>query len=99
MSAEFAVLVRAKPGSVLADGSVVDWLGVPHLRGPCFVPREFGVSIRRTISRTRALALAGWRYTPAVHMPAIPPNDRVVCIDREPAIRRWCEQQAKVKLP
>lgn len=75
---------RLKPGSLHLDGSVVDYRGVVHTEGPCFIPKDVGIQggWDRQLPRRNLLSAAGWRYTGAVNWPGLKPNDNVVCIDR-----------------
>lgn len=73
---EFNGYWRAKPGSVMADGSVVDYRSIGHYAGPCFVPDNLKPA------RKAALGAVGWCVTPARDWPSILPAQGLACIHR-----------------
>lgn len=75
------VRLRPKPGSIMADGSVIDYQGAQWSHGPCFIPNMI------TGRRKAWLGRFGWCKTPARDMPAIPPRQGLVCIHRERGTR------------
>lgn len=78
--------MRPLPGSLLADGSVVDYRGEVQARGPCFVPADLGVGRRVVIlgRRKNLLGAAGWHKVPASQWPSVLPAQGVGCIVRLP---------------
>jgi hypothetical protein len=77
------VTCRLKPGSLTATGAVIDVDGREHAKGPCFVPRDYGASIRHLLGRCAALDDAGWRMLrDCGRWPGIPRNRTDICIIR-----------------
>jgi hypothetical protein len=74
---------RLKPGSLLADGSVVDWFGNPSVNGVCFIPGDFGATWAHREARCNLLNAAGWRFQRDPRFwPGIPPVGSAICIGR-----------------
>lgn len=75
--------MRALPGSLLADGSVVDYQGKAHARGPCFVPGDLGLrNVARLGRRKELFGRAGWHVCPARDWPSVLPAAGLACIVR-----------------
>ena len=83
---EFSGFWRPKPGSILADGSLVDYAGHRRFNGPCFVPYTVGyepdANYNRQHARRERYAAAGWTYACATRWPSVLPNSRVICVER-----------------
>lgn len=77
-------LLRLKPGSLTADGAVIDMNGVAQEAGPCFIPARFGVIAHCHLAgRADALNRAGWRHVrAAADWPSIPPTQGALCVVR-----------------
>ena len=75
---------RCKPGSLLADGSIIDYQGQPMADGPCWVPYRLGASWSRATSRIKLANAAGWQPIGPLHSkyPGIPPTIGVICVIR-----------------
>lgn len=75
---------RPKPGSILEDGSVVDYRGEVCRSGQCFVPDDFGCGKGwdKQLPRRTAYSAAGWTYAPARRWPSMMPISGTVCVER-----------------
>ena len=65
------------PGSVDADGNVIDYRGELHHDGPCFIPDNIKPA------RKAVLGSFGWCKVRAADWPCIMPVEGVACIVRE----------------
>lgn len=75
---------RVLPGSLLPDGSVIDFKGIAQLQGPCWIPANVGRKggWDRQLPRRWLLRNAGWHYCPARDWPSLKPGPDLVCIVR-----------------
>ena len=80
---DFATRLKLKPGSLTADGAVIDVHGKCRVNGPCFVPFDALSPTRKAL-----MGAAGWhRENRAAFWPGIPQSNRDMCIVRIPARR------------
>ena len=83
---EFRARLRSipKPGSIGADGGLVDYAGMICLVGPCFIPDPRARPHTATrAARLRLINEAGWRLTPAKDWPGMAPQAGLICVRRE----------------
>jgi hypothetical protein len=75
-------LRRLLPGSVTATGGIIDYAGVTHRHGPCWVPYGMGTKVGLRRNRLEAVSAAGWRSINVMHKdyPGIPPARDLVCV-------------------
>lgn len=84
------VTCRLKPGSLTADGRAVGIYPTRERWEPVVVPSDYGVTLRHTLGRCKALEEAGYVMCPAALMPRIPNRDEAVLIHRDaPAYQAW----------
>lgn len=81
-------LRRCLPGSLMPDGSIVDYAGVVQSTGPCWVPKGLGFGVpskENPKARRRAQMVidVGWKVVYARDYPSIPPRDNLTCVRRE----------------
>lgn len=73
-----AKLGKLKPGSLTADGAIIDHRGIETERGPCFVPFDALSPARKGL-----MGEAGWHMERRPgKWPEIPPSRRHACIVR-----------------
>lgn len=100
--AEFRTRLRAKPGSIMANGQIVP-LGVPA-NGPweehtVVIPTDCGTSLGGLLARCEAYTAAGWLSCPAALQPRILNRDEFCLIHRDSmamrAFRRLTPKQVR----
>lgn len=75
---DFATRLKLKPGSLTADGAIVDHYGKVQTEGPCFVPFDALSPARKGL-----MGAAGWHMERRPgKWPGFAPTRRSACIVR-----------------